>query len=526
MTEALRRVSWSRIFLSRFSIWLALAIFGGWFLYNINNHIKFGIDLVGGTYITLEVQLEKAQETELIDRAQEASAILKKAGKVTPKSFDANGKDGFVTLAFVDVKDAAAAATALAGTMPTVQIEQTENKVVLRMSAEQIRRINRDAVESNVNALNSRMNQFGVSEIMIAPRGDRRIIVELPNVHNIQQAKSMIGQSASLEFKLVEDVADSEQRLLERYGGELPEGTMVVPGKMSARHAGREYYLLPKYTDITGKLLKTARSDVGGNTGVEPVVAFQFKSDGADKFYELTSNNMGRRLAVVIDGIVISAPEIHAAISDSGTIQGNFTGPEAQDLAMMLRSGAFVAPVTIEEERHIGPSLGADSIHKGVVACVVGMILLLIFSILVYKMAGLLAFIVLIFNLALVLVLLSLLGATLTLPGIAGMVLSIGMAIDASVLIFERIREELAIGTPMRKAIDAGFAGSMAVILDSNITALIAAFVLYRFGTGPIQGFAATQIVGVVATLVTGLWLLKSMLTYVTDVLGVTKIRI
>lgn len=526
MTDSLRRVSWSRIFLSRFSLWLVLAVAGGWFVYNINNYIKFGIDLVGGTYITLEVQLEKAQETELFERAQEASDLLKKAGKAAPKSFDANGKAGVVTLSFADVKDAAAAAEALAGTMPTVQIEQSESKVMLRMSAEQVRRINRDAVESNINALNSRMNQFGVSEILIARRGDRHIIVELPNVHNIQQAKTMIGRSATLEFKLVEDVADSEQRLLERYGGELPEGTMVIPGKMSARHEGRDYYLVPKYTDITGKSLKTAYSAVGGNTGVEPVVAFEFKREGADKFYELTSNNMGRRLAVVVDGVVISAPEIHAAISSSGTIQGNFTGPDAQDLAMMLRSGAFVAPVTFEEERHIGPSLGQDSIHKGIVACAVGFILLLIFCILVYKMAGLLAFIVLIFNLVFVLFLLSLLGAALTLPGIAGMVLSIGMAIDASVLIYERIREELAAGATMRKAIDAGFAGSMAVILDSNITALISAFVLYKFGTGPIQGFAATQIVGVVATLITGLWLLKSMLTYVTDVLGVTKIRI
>lgn len=526
MTDSLRRISLNKIFLSRFSLWLVLAIVGGWFVYNINNYIKFGIDLVGGTYITLEVQLEKAHETELLERAQEAADLLKKDGKVTPKSFDADGKGGFVTLSFLDVKDAAAAATALAGTLPTVQIEQAENRVVLRLSAEQIRRIDRDAVESNINALNSRMNQFGVSEILIARRGERRIIVELPNVHNIQQAKAMIGQSAMLEFKLVEDVADSEQRLLEKYGGELPEGTMVIPGKMSARHEGRDYYLVPKYSDVTGKLLKTAYSTVAGDTGVEPVVAFEFKREGADKFYELTSNNMGRRLAVVIDGVVISAPEIQSAISSSGTIRGSFTGSDAQDLAMMLRSGAFVAPVTFEEERHIGPSLGQDSIHKGVVACVVGLILLLLFCILVYKIAGLLAFIVLLFNLALVLGLLSLLGATLTLPGIAGMVLSIGMAIDASVLIFERIREELAMGTPLRKAIDAGFSGSMAVILDSNVTALIAAFVLYKFGTGPIQGFAATQIVGVVATLVTGLWLLKSMLTYVTDVLGVTKIRI
>ncbi|MCL5436362.1 MAG: protein translocase subunit SecD [Candidatus Dependentiae bacterium] len=526
MTESLRRVSLNKIFLSRLSLWIVLAVAGGWFVYNINKYIKFGIDLVGGTYITLEVQLDKAHETELIERAQEASDILKKAGRVAPKSIDADGKAAVATLLFPEVKDASAAAEALHGNVHGVSVDQIENKVFLRLSQEQIRQLDREAVESNINALNSRMNQFGVSEILIARRGERRIVVELPNVHNFQQAKAMIGKAAMLEFKLVEDVADSEQRLLERYGGELPEGTMIVPGKASMHREGREYYLLPKYTDITGKLLKTAYSAVGGNTGVEPVVAFEFKREGADKFYELTSNNMGRRLAVVVDGVVISAPEIHAAIGASGTIQGAFTATDAQDLAMMLRSGAFVAPVTFEEERHMEASLGKDSIHKGVVACAVGLALLLLFCVLIYKVAGLLAFIVLLFNLCLVLVCLWLLGATLTLPGIAGMVLAIGMAIDASVLIYERMRDELAAGVPLRKAIDAGFSGSMAVIIDSNLTALIAAIVLYRFGTGPIRGFAVTQIVGVVATIVTGLWLLKSMLTYLTDVIGVTKIKI
>lgn len=525
MTDSLRRVSLSRIFASRFSLWLILAIAGGWFIYHINNYIKFGIDLVGGTYITLEVQLEKAQETALVEYAHDASEILKKAGKVAPKSIVAEVKDAAAILVFPELKDAAAALEELRGSIGNVQVEQIENRIVLRLSAEQIRHINHDAIESNINALNSRMNQFGVSEILIARRGDRRIVVELPNVHNFQQAKDMIGRSALLEFRIVEEVAKTEELLIERYGGELPEGTVILPGK-SSRSEGREYYLVSKYADVTGKMLQTAYSSVGGKTGVEPVVAFEFKREGADKFYELTSNNLGRRLAVVLDGFVISAPEIQAAISSHGTIQGTFTGAETQDLAMMLRSGAFVAPVTFEEERHMEASLGSDSIHKGVIACVVGMLLLLLFGVLVYKLAGLLAFIVLIFNLVLVLALLSLLGATLTMPGIAGMVLSIGMAVDASVLIYERIREELALGVSLRKAIDAGFAGSMAVILDSNITALISAFVLYRFGTGPIQGFAATQIVGVVATLITGLWLLKSILTYFTDVLGVTKIKI
>lgn len=524
MTESLRRKSLGRIFTFRLVVWLALAVGGGYFLYNINKYMKFGIDLVGGTYITLEVQLEKAQETELIERTQEAIELLKKSAKVQPLNW--NVTNGIATLNFAESRDATVAVEAFSGNLPAVVINQAERAVTFTLSPEQIHHINRDAVESNINALNSRMNQFGVSEILIAREGERRIIVELPNVHNPQQAKAMIGRSAMLDFRLVEDVAESEQQLFERYGGELPEGTMILPGKQDARHEGREYYLLPKYTDITGKLLKTAHPAIGGKTGVDPVVSFEFKREGATKFYELTANNQGRRLAIVMDGVVISAPEIHAAIGASGTIEGHFTQQEVQDLSMMLRSGAFVAPVSFQEERTIGSTLGFDSIRKSVTACILGLILLLLFSLFFYKIAGLLAFIVLLYNMVLTLVILSFMGGVLTLPGIAGMVLSIGAAIDASILIYERIREELALGVSLRKAIDAGFSGSLAVILDSNFTALLVAFVLYMFGTGPIQGFAATQIVGVVATLITGLWLLKSMLTYMTDVLGVSKLKI
>ncbi len=257
----------------------------------------------------------------------------------------------------------------------------------------------------------------------------------------------------------------------------------------------------------------------------EPVVKFEFKPEGGDKFYELTGANIGRQAAILIDNVVITAPVIQARISTTGSISGNFTSEEADRMGKMLKSGAFVAPVTFEEERHIGPSLGEQSIRNGLLACIIGMLLLLLFCVFVYKTAGLLAFFVLLYNLLLTLFAFAWIKATLTLSGIAGMLLTIGMAIDASILIFERIREELAVGAPLKKAVEAGFAGSMRVILDANITHFLVSLVLYILGAGAIRGFAIAMIIGIISTLVTGILLLKSIFNFVIDGCGVQKMK-
>ena len=224
--------------------------------------------------------------------------------------------------------------------------------------------------------------------------------------------------------------------------------------------------------------------------------------------------------------VVLTAPAVQSAIREEGEITGSFTVQSARELASLLKSGAFVAPVTFEEERTIGPALGAESIHKGLMACCIALLLLLIFSVAIYKVAGLFAFIVLIYNLLLILFAMSWLGAALTLPGIAGLILTIGMAIDASILIYERIREELALGSTFRKAVDVGFSGAMAVILDANITHFLVSVVLYKLGAGPFKGFAVAMIIGIISTLITGLLLLRSIFTFCLDVLGVKNIRI
>lgn len=513
-------ISLSRLLLSRLSLWIAIMLAGSYFVYHIKHYVTFGIDLVGGTYIALEVQLEKAREAELVEKMKDSVELLQANGQPTP--VEKHMSEGSVFLSFSSIQEAASASQFLMDRDPRSLIKTEKEQVLIKFTPEQIKEIDNNAIASNIIALNSRMNQFGVGDILIARQGENRIIVELPNVHNPQQAKAMIGKAALLEIKLVEDMAASEKQLLEKYDNVLPEGTVMLQG----RPGTREYYLVSQYTDITGRQLKTARQGFGGPIGADPVVEFEFKPVGAERFYEMTSNNIGRHAAIIIDDVVISAPVISSAISDHGSISGNFTVQGAQDLAMMLRSGAFVAPVTFEEERTIGPSLGAESIRQGLMACAVAMFLLFIFSVVVYKMAGLLAFIVLIYNLLFTLIMLWLLGATLTLPGIAGMVLTIGMAIDASILIYERMREVLAEKGTLRQAVNDGFAGAFSVIIDSNLTNLLVAVVLYYLGSGPIQGFAVTMVVGILATLLTGLWMLRSFFTFAIDVLGINKISI
>ncbi len=517
-------VSFRRLLSPSLLFWLTVTLVGSYFLVHLKKYVNFGIDLVGGTYITLEVQLDKAVESDIADRVQ---ALLFKLKKHDLEAPTIRVEKGQATLTF----STQAAATAAYHIFSEQQaysemLQQQGNRLVLTLPNEEIKRIKDEAVQSNITVLRRRLDPFGAGEITIAPQGDRNIIIELPNVHNPQQAKSMIGKAALLEIKVVEDSGMTPDDILAKYGGQLPEGTIIVPQKEPIVPGQARYYLVPSYTDITGKLLKDAHMDFGGTTGTQPVVSFTLKPEGAERFYELTSNNRGRQLAILIDGTVITAPVVNEAISAQGQISGSFTAESAQELAALLKSGAFAAPVTFEEERHIGPSLGQESIRQGLIACTVGLTLLLVFSIAIYKTAGLLAFIVLLYNILFILLGLAFLGGTLTLPGIAGMILTVGMAIDASILIYERIKEELGQGATLSNAVNTGFAGALRVILDANITHFLVALVLYKLGSGPIKGFAVTMIIGILSTLVTGLLLLRWFFNFFINNLGIQKIRI
>lgn len=360
----------------------------------------------------------------------------------------------------------------------------------------------RDAVDRAIEIIRNRVDQYGVSEVPISRQGDRWIAVQLPGVSNPEQAKEIIGKTALLEFTLV-DTSAQAQKLLERIAEEgtpfdedgnlLPEISTSLPkGTALFRAKERGYYILSSTPIITGAYLEDAMVKTGQNFGY-PSIGFEFNAKGGKIFARFTGANIGKNLAIVLDGVVHSAPVINSRISGgSGVIEGTFTMEEARNLAIVLRAGALPAPVKIIEERTIGPGLGEDSIKAGLIACVTGFIAVIVFMAFYYKFSGLIADAALLLNFVFLAAIMSYLNATLTLPGIAGIILSLAMAIDANVLIIERIREERLSGKPVALCIPTGFEKAWSAIIDSNITNWIAAVFLFQFGSGPVKGFAVT----------------------------------
>lgn len=509
-----------RVVFSSFFVWVLIAIGSIILLYPLREKIRFGIDLVGGTYLTLQVQTDKAVEAELSEKMQTLSDKLKQANKPLPKTKEV--KDETMILGFENVDDLQNVSSFL--TLSESGLKQLVEGTVLKLRFDEktANRIKNEAVVSDVEVLDSRLNKLNVEETKISRQGEKNIIVELPGVDDPQKARAIMGKVAKLEFKLVErEGASKEDLMYEMEGEELPPDKVILSGKDGV------FYLVSKYTDITGKLLKDAKAALGGETGSEPVVNIQFNEIGTSRFHELTRKNIGRKIAIVFDNEVLLAPGIQTPINKGfAYITGMGSVDACKELAILLKSGSFSAPVTFESDRQVGPSLGGELIKKGLISCLIGLLLLLIFGVFYYKLSGVLSFIALLYNLLLILVGMYWLGATLTLPGIAGLVLTVGMAIDCSILIFERIREELHAGMSVKKAVDNGFSDAMVVILDSNLTHLLTSIILYKFGSGPIQGFAVTLMLGIAATLLTGLTFLRSMFNFILETFDIQKLSI
>lgn len=506
---------------SELIIWVGLCAISLFYLYPLRKTLRFGIDLVGGTYLTLEVHTDKAVEAELISKMQSIETRLKK-DRISLRSKKI--ENNILLLGFEGVQQVQDAVRMIKSEYKDLEQKVEGTTIRLRFTDMIERKIKNNAVERNIEVLRSRLDRFSVAEIPITPQGDKNIIVELPDIANRQEAKERIGRAANLEFKIVEKVGNNEQELLLDYDGELPDDLQILPGEKR----DKEFYVLQRFAKVTGRMLIDAHfglvPDSMGRTN--PAVTFELNEEGAEKFEELTSKNYGRNLAIVLDDVVISAPRINSTIKNMGNITGSFTLEETKTLAALLKAGSFVAPVTFEEERQIGPSLGEESIYKGLLSCLIGLALLFVFSIYYYRLSGLLAFLALVYNLIITLLGLKILSATLTLPGIAGMVLTIGMAIDAAILIFERVKEEIAAGVGVKKAIDTGFSGALAVILDSNITTFIAGVVLYNVGSGPVQGFAVTLMLGIFATLLATLFFLRASFKFILTNFSIQKLSI
>lgn len=469
--------------------------------------INLGLDLQGGMHLVLEVDTEKAVES-MVDRIEQdlrtnlkkelirqvrvdrmdktkISVLLQDAGKI--EKFDEMLDKEFKELRLL-----------------SRSTDDNGLKVVLDLPANESERTQKMATEQALETIRNRIDQFGVSEPDIRLQGENRILIQLPGIRDTNRAKELIGRTALLEFKLLDETNDIDAALK----GNVPPGSQLlyqVKEDRETRRASKMPFLIQKSALLTGANLKDARVQIDSQYS-EPYVSIDFDNKGARIFERVTGENVKKRLAIVLDDKVYSAPVIQEKISGgSARITGSFTTEEARDLAIVLRAGALPAPVKIIEERTVGPSLGSDSIRKGLLSMWVGGLLVVLFMILYYRVSGVIADAALVLNIILIAAGLAGLQATLTLPGIAGIILTIGMAVDANVLIFERIREEIKVGKTARAAVSAGYERATLTILDANITTLIAALVLFQFGTGPIKGFAVTLSLGVLSSLFTAL---------------------
>jgi preprotein translocase subunit SecD len=366
-----------------------------------------------------------------------------------------------------------------------------------------VARLRDDAVRQGVETIRNRVDQFGVAEPTITRQGDDRILIQLPGVQDPERAKALIGKTALLEFKLVDEWADAEAAVQ----GRVPEGDEVLYQRRVDKQTKAERkipYVVNKRTLLTGGELTRAEVNADPNSPGNWQVAIEFTATGARIFGDITEQNVGRHLAIVLDGVLQSAPRINERIPGGrAVITGQFSVDEARDLAIVLRAGALPAPVTVLEERTVGPSLGADSIRKGMIAIIASAIAVVVFMLIYYRLSGLIADVALVLNLIILLACMAAFGATLTLPGIAGIALTIGMAVDTNILIFERIREEMRVGKTARASIDAGFSRALRTIIDTHLTVMVTAAILYNFGTGAVKGFAVSLFVGLAASLFT-----------------------
>jgi preprotein translocase subunit SecD len=488
---------------------LGIAVFSA---YPLDEKVRLGLDLRGGIHLVLAVETADALRAET---DKDSELLLQ---QLRDKNVDGPTVAGADATTFVlrslPADSESALRTVVRDFLPGWRYERAGNEVRFERTAESVQQIEDQTVRQAQQTIDNRINAYGVAEPVIARQGmgSNRIVVQLPGVDDPERVKELIQDTAFLEFRLVAyppngGAALDQAEILQNYGGSLPENVELFAQDLRDdldNVTGQVWYALEKRRVITGRDLKDARPGMGEFN--DPVVNFSLTPDGGRLFADATGANVGRSLAIVLDGRVQSAPRINSRISDSGVIQGAFTLEEVEDLSMVLRSGALPASIAYLEERTVGPSLGADSIRQGLRAGWIGSVAVVLFILLVYKLTGFNAVAVLALNVVLLFGGLAYFGATLTLPGIAGIVLTVGMAVDANVLVFERIREELRLGRTVKSAISSGFEKAMSSILDSNITTLIAALFLFNFGTGPIRGFAVTLSIGILSTLFTAVF--------------------
>jgi preprotein translocase subunit SecD len=522
------QLKWKAVFILIVILLCAFGLFGlpdfptSWSTLKNNwgQRIHLGLDLRGGSHLVLQVQVQEAiglHCDQTVDR-------------VTQQLHEKNiafGEIRRVDDTHILVRNVAVAESGTFRDMVRDQFTEWDfapaagenSGYLLTMKPSVVDEIQRETMDQALETINRRINALGLTEPTVAftGRGKDEILVELPGEGDPTRAKAVIQAGGQLELSRVEDdhTYSSEVEGLAAHGGVLPPGTELVPGKFEGTTGGppngQVWYLLARSPIVTGQDLRSANPAPSQNYPGQYEVRFSLSTAAASRFGPFTEANIGRKMAIVLDHQVQSAPVINGRIDDSGVIEGNFSQESANDLALVLRAGALPASIKYLEERTVGPSLGADSIRSGVRASIGSLIAVMIFLVFYYRLSGINAVVALLLNLIILLAALAYFGATLTLPGIAGVVLTIGMGVDSNVLVFERIREELRAGKANASAVDVGFDRAFLTIIDTHITTLVSAAFLFLFGTGPVRGFAVTLVIGLLANLFTSIYVSRAI---------------
>ena len=556
------------IFLVLLSVWLISPLFinqskAPYWVSKIlpSKTLKLGLDLQGGTYLVLGVDVEKVVLESADRNAIRLTKVFEEKG-VQFSKVSRMGDTGKLSVEYKNPADEQKVKDIVTKYTGMNTVGSSTGQIIFDNKEEEVLRMKKNVVDQTIEAIRNRIDEFGVNEPVMQAQGTDRIVVQLPGVKDVARAKSIIGRTARLEFKLVvHDPSFGKEKLAEVINkageagivyddkavytdyvdklnkfaqGKLPRDTMILFERKLDPTNGKKFldpYLLGTASPVTGDDLKDALVGYNNEFG-EPYVSFQMNTTGAKFMEKLTGENIGKQLAIVLDKNVYSAPVIQAKISDSGQITlGSGRAieelqQEAQDIALVLRAGALPAQITFEEERVVGPSLGSDSINEGKISFILGALLVVLFMGIYYRFSGLVANVAVILNMVLILATLIVFGATLTLPGIAGLILTLGMSVDGNVIINERIREELRAGNSGKAALETGYHKALWTVLDANITTAISGIVLLQYGTGPVKGFAVTLLIGIVFSVFTAVFVTKWIFEYLLEKELIKKLSI
>ena len=463
--------------------------------------VNLGLDLKGGISMVLEPDYKKAIKHEYERSARLIEKTLRDKGF---RILDVLAYEDHVEVEYLEETELPKIEVEIRKLLQEVVFESPQEGILwVRLSEKYLDQLKKDILDQTIEVLRNRIDNLGVAQPVVTRIGGERILIELPGFLDIERAKRIIGSTASLELRLVVESSYSKEELEKK----LNKDTEILPSR-----EGGEWFLLDRVPVISGSDLKTAY--ISQDEFGRPAVGFELKSESASKFADFTSKNVGKRLAIVLEERVVSAPVIRSRISDRGQITGNFTPEEVRDLALILRTGALPTSVEILQEKVVGPSLGRDAIEQGINAGILGFVLLVVIVVARYKVAGVSATVSILMNALLLWAGLAGLGATLTLPGIAGIILNMGIAVDSNVLIFERVKEELRLGNTVRKAIELGYRKTLSAVWDTHVTLLVASLILFQFGSGPVKGFATTLAIGTIASFISNVYYAKVFLDF------------